>query len=295
MSIASSIERALLRALLAGVLALASVGAYAQLSTSTGRDYILGKEASESGNHQDAIHLLTKVVANNPTPKESAKLSARIFGPNLPQLYLGVSLAATGNCANAVVQLQNTALASVTRQLPKEEKLRSDTLQRCQTTLAAATPPPPPQPPATTPPQPPPEPVASTTQRPAASETPPVAAQPPPTPIAVATPPPAAAPAPDPWITERARIRALIVAYLDDRLTLAAIPDESSFQSIKGRQWSLLLRVLIQGRDAAITGQASSPALQKARNDIATAKSLGPLPNWQELASPRIRALVGGT
>lgn len=129
------------------------------------RDYSRAKDAWENKQYSEARTLMQGVIAENPMPSKSERLTGRRLEAYVPQLYLGLSLVELGDCDGAVAQLSKPGLTSVTQSLGAEEGLRTRALDRCQksiaaskSTLPAVTPPPAADLPAVATPVPPPRP-----------------------------------------------------------------------------------------------------------------------------------------
>lgn len=270
------------------------------------KDYVRAKKLYEEGRYAEARNMLTSVVSANPTPSLRGNLGGRRSQTYVPQLYLGLSSAALGDCPGALAQLRNPDLGEVVSQLTDESKLWRAAIEKCDRAVAVTQP--------TTEPKPdiataaPPE-----SREPTTTDAPPASTSPPPQTQSVTSPPPVlvSQPAPmipaDPtpaakssgdaelWRIESVQIRGLLKRYLTEASGELALPPPETFRSVRARQW----RALIAAFDLAGLGMLS-PAqsiererlLGLAQRQYQEAVALGVLPPHQGLCSPELLRII---
>lgn len=282
---------------LAAALILAPQVAQAQWN----KDYFTAKKQYEAGEYAAARERLLTVIAANPTPTPRGNLGGRRSQVYVPQLYLGLSSAALGDCTEALRYLRDPTLTNVVAGLREEEDLRRAAAEKCDRTLAALAPAPAPAPQVAEPrPQPPalsevpPGPVAAPGTRPSVAPTPPTKtpAEPAPAPVSTATAPKSEA---DLWTEDAPSIRRLLQDYLKMPVGALTLPPAGSFRSVRGRQWRTLLEALdLAGRGLLVPSgnPERERLLGQARSMYRAAESLGALPPHDNLCAPGMLRII---
>jgi hypothetical protein len=263
------------------------------------QDYAHALEAYKAGRFAEAQTLFTQAAAEHPEPAERTKLYGMRFEPYLPQHYLGLIAAQTGDCGRARAQWGAAGNAEVVAKIGDAAAEEQSASAKCGGAIAQskpAAPPPPAQAPA---PGPASAPVAATPQKPAPSEpSKPVVAAPPPPTVAVVSKPnepaskpaaeaPTEKPAPD-KVAPPDQLLAAFDGFLNGRLSDVARINPDAYADARARYHAYLVRSGARYTLAQLNGDQG--LLESARADARAAKTLnaGATPD-AVLFSPRFR------
>jgi hypothetical protein len=294
---ASSPRTARLALSCALVLSLVPLTVYADYK----QDYGHALEAYKSGNFAEAQRLFAQAAAEHPEPAERTKLYGMRFEPYLPQHYLGLIAAQSGDCGRARAQWGAAGNADIVAKVGDASAEEKSAAAKCGGGTVAQNKPPAPAPTPSAPaPASPTTPIASTPQKPSAPApaeptrpvvTPPivVANNKPSEPVNKPSPPepPAEKPAPD-KVAPPDQLVAAFDSFVNGRLGEVSRINPDAYADSRARFHAYLVRSGARFTLAQLGGDQS--LLESARADARAAKTLnaGATPD-AVLFSPRFR------
>jgi hypothetical protein len=262
------------------------------------QDYGHALEAYKSGNLAEAQKLFAQAAAEHPEPAERTKLYGMRFEPYLPQHYLGLIAAQSGDCGRARAQWAAAGNADVVAKVGDAAADEKNAAARCGGAVAQNKPAAPAPAPTPSTPAPAPPPVASTAQKPAQPTTteparplpPPVVASNKPVEPSV-RPSPSEAPSERPAADKAAPPDQLVMAFdsfVNGRLGDVARINPDAYADSRARFHAYIVRSGARFTLAQISGDQAM--LESARADARAAKQLnaGSAPD-AVVFSPRFR------
>ena len=249
------------------------------------QDYAHALKAYQSGNFAEAQTLFAAAAAEHPEPAERTKLYGMRFEPYVPQHYLGLIAAQSGDCSRARAQWGASGNADVVAKLGEESAEERNAAAKCGGAIAQKPPGPAPGP-ASAPsaPAPAPPPIASAPpSKPTSAPVPaepskPVAAPP----VAVANKPnePTSRPPPPPEspadkVDRVAPPDQLVMAFdsfVNGRLSEVSRINPDAYADARARYHAYLVRSGARFTLAQISGDQGM--LDSARSDARAAKTL---------------------
>jgi hypothetical protein len=258
------------------------------------KSYGLGLKAVNQSNWSDAARHMREALNDRAEPQVRARLTGMEIKPYVPQLYLALALAKSGQCAETSALLTQPGVPQTIAQLPELMTLRTQVSALCANSVVASPPVAAPKAqPATVP-----APTSAPTVAVKGSVPPKTSAAPPPVqtpakpPVAVnTTPPPPKPAAPE----TPAALLSLAANFLQGNYAQVAASNPDVLPNPRAQAFALGLRAAAKLMQAQANPANAASLSASAKADLTRAKALDPQFKLNPAAfSPRIRAAVAG-